>query len=109
MESINSWLGHWQYIWFFLILFCGLLVEVHSNYMLRKEFEYDKAKDDKRKKTKTTKKTTKGVSGEEIVEETTETSEPMVSDNVERRNVGDKREGKNSSGEEKKDGEENVR
>lgn len=83
MESINSWLGHWQYIWFFTILFAGLLIEAWNAYLshqevewARREFEYDKAKDDKRKKTKTTKKTTKGPTGETI-EEVTETSEPV--------------------------------
>ncbi len=76
-QFINDWLGKWQYLWFFLILASGLAVEIHSNYMLRKEFDYDKAKDDKRKRTKTTKKTTKGAQGE-TTEEVIETSEPMA-------------------------------
>lgn len=76
LYELNKWLDDWQYIWFFLILFAGLLVELHSNYMLRKEYDYDKAKDDKRKKTKTTKKTT-NKNGESIVEESTEVSEPV--------------------------------
>lgn len=47
--------------------------------MLRREFEYDKAKDDqkKQKRTKTTRKTTTQPSGESIVEEETEISEPV--------------------------------
>lgn len=76
-ELVNRILGEWQYIWFFGILMTGLLVEIHSNYVLRKEYDYDKAKDDKRKRTKTTKKTTKGAAGE-TTEEITETSEPAA-------------------------------
>jgi hypothetical protein len=89
MEGINKFLGDWQYIWFFVILLAGLLVEFHSNFMLRKEFDYDKEKDDRRKRTKTTKKTTKGKEGGETTEETTEISEPMVERNVEGDNVRD--------------------
>lgn len=43
------------------------------------EYKYDKEKDDirKTKRAKTTKKTTTQPSGESVVEETTETSEPI--------------------------------
>lgn len=65
-------------LWLFIILMAGLLVELHSNYMLRKEYQYDKEKDEKKqRRTKTTKKTT-NKAGESIVEETTETSEPIT-------------------------------
>lgn len=65
-------------LWLFIILMAGLCVEIHSNYMLRKEYDYDKEKDDmkKRRSTKTTKKTT-NKNGESIVEESTEVSEPV--------------------------------
>lgn len=78
LEALNKFLGDWQYIWFFVILSLGLLVEIHSNYMLRKEYEYDENKDleKKQRRTKTTKKTT-NKNGESIVEESTETSEPV--------------------------------
>lgn len=64
-------------LWLFVILLAGLLVELHSNYMLRKEYEYDKAKDDRRKRTRTTKKTTSKADGDSVVEESTEVSEPV--------------------------------
>lgn len=78
IEALNKFLGDWQYIWFFAILAMGLAVEIHSNYMLRKEYEYDENKDleKKQRRTKTTKKTT-NKNGESIVEESTETSEPV--------------------------------
>lgn len=83
ITELNKWLGDWQYIWFFVILFAGLMVEIHSNYMLRKEYDYDKAKDDRRKRTRTTKKTTNKPGGETITEEQTETSEPVQEKNNE--------------------------
>lgn len=66
-------------IWLFIILIAGLAVELHSNYMLRKEYEYDEQKDleKKQRRTKTTKKTTTQPSGASVVEEQTETVEPM--------------------------------
>lgn len=55
-----QWIYAHEPLWLFIILVAGLLIELHSNYMLRKEYDYDKAKDDRRtKRTKTTKKTTK--------------------------------------------------
>lgn len=71
LYELNKFLGDWQYLWFFAILFLGLLVELHSNYMLRKEFDYDKAKDDKRIRRKTTKRTTKNIDGS-VTEEQSE-------------------------------------
>lgn len=66
-------------IWLFIILVAGLAVELHSNYMLRKEYEYDEQKDleKKQRRTKTTKKTTTQPSGASVVEESTEISEPI--------------------------------
>lgn len=79
LEALNKFLGEWQYIWFFVILSLGLAVEIHSNYMLRKEYEYDENKDleKKQRRTRTTKKTTMSKAGESTVEETTEVSEPV--------------------------------
>lgn len=75
---IKSFIYNHEPLWLFIILLSGLFVELHSNYMLRKEYDYDKQKDDlkRQRKTKTTKKTT-NKAGESIVEETTETSEPV--------------------------------
>lgn len=83
LEALNKFLGDWQYIWFFVILSLGLLVEIHSNYMLRKEYEYDENKDleKKQRRTRTTKKTTTSKAGESIVEESTEVSEPIGEQN----------------------------
>ena len=103
MEALNSWLGHWQYIWFFLILSVELVVSTITMYWVIKEYAYDENKDleKKQRKTKTTKKTTRGVTGEEIVEETTETSEPMAEHSVEGKTSGGKREREDTSGEKK--------
>lgn len=75
---LREFIYHHEPLWLFIILFAGLLVELHSNYMLRKEYDYDKQKDDlkKQRRTKTTKKTT-NKNGESIVEESTEVSEPV--------------------------------
>ena len=72
---IKEFIYQHEPLWLFVILMAGL--ELHSNYMLRKEYEYDKAKDDKRKRTRTTKKTTSRPGGETVTEEQTETSEPV--------------------------------
>lgn len=74
---IKEFIYNHEPLWLFVILLAGLFVELHSNYMLRKEYEYDKAKDDRRKRTKTTKKTTSKAGGESVVEESTEVSEPV--------------------------------
>lgn len=73
-------LEKWEPLWLLIVLLAGLGIEFHSNYMLRKEYEYDKHKDDmKSKKTRTTKKTTTQPSGVSVVEESVETSEPVQS------------------------------
>lgn len=83
---IKEFIYQHEPLWLFVILLAGLFVELHSNYVLRKEYDYDKQKDDirKQRRTKTTKKTT-NKNGESIVEESTETSEP-VSENKNGRN-----------------------
>lgn len=90
MESVNSWLEHYEATWLLVVLVAELVVSSITLSWVKKEFFYDKEKDDKRKKTKTTKKTTKGPTGETI-EEVTETSEPMAERDVERRDGSDKR------------------
>lgn len=84
LGELNKWLGEWQYIWFFVILSAGLLVEAINVWLshqevkwAEREFEYDKAKDDKRIRRKTTKKTTKNVDGSV----TEEQSEEVVTNN----------------------------
>lgn len=78
ISMIRDFIYNHEPLWLFIILLAGLAVEVHSNYMLRKEYQYDEQKDleKKQRRTKTTKKTT-NKAGESIVEETVETSEPM--------------------------------
>lgn len=75
---ILEWFSKWEPIWLFLILLTETWVGILSLIWLRREYFYDKEKDDSRKqrKTKTTKKTTKGASGESIVEESVEVTEP---------------------------------
>ncbi len=67
-NEFRDW-SNWVAEWFIV----GILIA---------EFYYDKAKDDakKQKRTKTTKRTIPQISGGNIVEETTETSEPMNQD-----------------------------
>jgi len=62
LREWTMWVAEW--------LIVGILIA---------EFYYDKAKDDakKQKRTKTTKRTIPQVSGGNMIEETTETSEPM--------------------------------
>lgn len=69
-------------IWLFIFLLLGLVIEFHSNYMLRKEFDYDEQKDleKKQKRTRTTKKVTTQPGGGSITEESVETSEPIQED-----------------------------
>lgn len=78
LTEFNAFLTRWSDLWFFIVLTTGLVIEFHSNYMLRKEYDYDKSKDDekKRRKTRTTKKTTNRPGGETITEESTEIDEP---------------------------------
>lgn len=83
---IKDFIYNHEPLWLFIILVAGLLIELHSNYMLRKEYDYDKEKDEKKqRRTKTTKKTTSKAGGESIVEESVEVSEP-VSENKHERN-----------------------
>lgn len=72
-------LEKYEPLWLLIILLAGLAIEFHSNYMLRKEYEYDEQKDieKKQRKTRTTKKTTTQPGGASVVEESTEVSEPM--------------------------------
>ena len=95
MEFLNKFLGDWQYLWFFAILFVELLVSTCTLVVVWMEYKYDANKDleKKQRRTKTTKRTTKGKDGGEVTEETTEVSEPMGSNNVEGQASGDKREG----------------
>jgi hypothetical protein len=75
---ILHWFEHWEPIWLFVILAIETWVGLLSLIWLRREYFYDKEKDDSRKqrKTKTTKKTTKNASGESTVEESVEVTEP---------------------------------
>lgn len=74
-----EWIHTYESQWLFLFLLSGLLIELHSNFMLRKEFAYDEQKDleKKQRKTRTSKKTTTQPGGASVTEEVTETSEPM--------------------------------
>jgi hypothetical protein len=79
MEKLNAFLTQWESFWLFTILLTEMVVGISTLYILIKEYRYDEAKDlaKKQKRTKTTKKVTESKDGQKIVEETTETSEPM--------------------------------
>ena len=78
MDTINTFLEHWEPIWLFIILFVETLAGFGSLYILIKEYRYDEAKDiaKKQRRTKTTKKVTTHPGGDSISEETTEVTEP---------------------------------
>jgi len=77
METLNAVLSKWEPTWLLLVLLAETVVSLVMLQWIIKEYNYDKSKDDQKaqRKTKTTKKTTQP-SGE-IVEESTETSEPV--------------------------------
>lgn len=79
MESINSWLSHWEATWLFLILFVETIISGAILLWTIKEYYYDYQKDTK-KKPRSTK---------------------MVVYNVERGVVSNKREGEDKGGENK--------
>lgn len=73
---IKEFIYHHEPLWLFIILLAGLCIELHSNYMLRKEYDYDKEKDEKRsRRTKTTKKATIMPDGTTVTEENSESVE----------------------------------
>lgn len=74
-----EFLSKWEPIWLFLILAVEMLVAFAQLYWIIKEYNYDENKDieKKQKRTKTTKKTTTQPSGASVVEEQTETTEPV--------------------------------
>lgn len=83
LSELNDVLTKWEGLWLFIVLLAGLLIEAHSNYMLRKEYEYDEQKDlAKKRRTKTTKKTTVSPSGDTVIEEQTESVESKGENNV---------------------------
>lgn len=67
-----NWIKEYEHLWLFVVLTLELAVSVYSAYMLRKEYDYDKQKDDKRARRKTTRKTTTGSDGSFIEEQTVE-------------------------------------
>jgi hypothetical protein len=81
LNHINEFLTKWEGLWLFVVLISGLCVELHSNYVLRKEYEYDEAKDlAKKKRTRTSKKTVTNKDGSTTVEESSEAIEPMTNE-----------------------------
>jgi hypothetical protein len=78
----NDWLIKNEAIWLFWVLFTETLIGLGTLIFVIKEYFYDAAKDEEKKqrKTKTTKKVTESKDGAKTVEETTETSEPMHSE-----------------------------
>jgi hypothetical protein len=75
-EHLNEVLTKWEGLWLFVVLIAGLCIEFHSNYMLRKEYEYDEQKDilRKQKRVRVTKKVTKNKDGSTVEENTEETT-----------------------------------
>ena len=78
LEQINTWMGKWEPIWLFVVLFPEMVAGLYSAWILTKEYKYDENKDlqKKQKRTKTTKKTTTNTGGT-VIEESVETSEPI--------------------------------
>lgn len=76
ITSLNEILTKWEGLWLFIVLVAGLAVEFHSNYMLRKEYEYDEQKDilRKQKRVRVTRKLTKAKDGSTVEEHTEETT-----------------------------------
>lgn len=77
--TILEFMAKYEPIWLFLVLFPELLAGLYSAWILKREFDYDEQKDieKKQRRTKTTKKTTVQPGGGSVIEESTETSEPM--------------------------------
>jgi hypothetical protein len=91
-QSMNTYLEHWEPTWLFWLIFgefavaiAGLVVAIAalrygrlSYEWIKKEYEYDEAKDleKKQRRTRTSKKTTTQPGGISVVEESTETVEP---------------------------------
>lgn len=75
-EVLNDFFTKWEGLWLFIVLVAGLAIEFHSNYMLRKEYEYDEQKDilRKQKRVRITKKITTAKDGSTIEENTEETT-----------------------------------
>jgi len=75
-ESLNEFFTKWEGLWLFIVLVAGLAIEFHSNYMLRKEYEYDEQKDllRKQKRVRVTRKLTKTADGSTVEENTEETT-----------------------------------
>lgn len=79
MGTLNTWLAHWEPLWLFVVLAVEMLAGIYTALMVKKEFDYDKDKDDQKRqrKTRTSKKTTTNPGGISVVEELTETTEPV--------------------------------
>jgi len=84
--TFHEWLVAKEGIWLFYVLLISIAVETYMVILQRieihwakREFDYDEQKDieKKQRRTKTTKKTTVQPGGGSVVEESTETSEPM--------------------------------
>lgn len=78
--TLLDWMGKWEPLWLFLILFPEMVAGLYSAYILKREFDYDAQKDLEKaqKKTRTSKKTTTQPGGVSTTEEVTETSEPIL-------------------------------
>lgn len=76
---ILEWMGKWEPVWLFIVLFPEAVAGIYSAWILTKEYKYDEQKDieKKQKRTRTTKKTTTKPTGESVVEETSEITTPV--------------------------------
>jgi len=79
---MSEWLKVNEHIWLFWQLNTEIVLGCFTLFILVKEYYYDYEKDEakKQKRTKTSKKITETKDGGKVVEETTETSEPMKED-----------------------------
>ena len=78
--DILTWMGRWEPVWLFLILFIETVIGCLTLYWVHQEFIYDEQKDleKKQKRTRTTKKTVTQPNGASITEESTDTVEPSA-------------------------------
>lgn len=89
VANMLEWITKYEPIWLFAFAIISLGFEAATTFILKKEYEYDEAKDlaKKQKRTRITKKTTTQPSGVSVIEESTETLE-STGENHDKENHG---------------------
>jgi hypothetical protein len=76
--TIIEFMNKWESIWLFTILVVETYIGFLTLSWVKREYFYDKDKDERRqKRTKTSKKTTTNPGGASVIEESVEVSEPI--------------------------------